>query len=302
MAEETFVEAEELRFKIPDGTLLAAKSWGDESASIGVVAVHGFLDSAASFDTLAPRLVAGCSDIRVVAIDLSGHGKSSHRPNHTNYHSSWVMEVITVADALGWDQFSLMCHSMGTMVGVTLAGAMPYRIRHMILFDAIGPGSVPPEKSPLLLERALKQRLQFLQRQPRVYKNVDELVSRMMKSDSQLTEASARRLVERGSELVPGGYTFSHDARLRGPSLSYMTEDQVLAFVARITCPVLVIWAATRWYKLDDKRNRVREQTFPNVTVVNVEGNHHVHLEHPERVEKEVLSFLCAPQQPDARL
>lgn len=265
---------------------------------MGVIAVHGFLDSAASFDTLAPRLVYACPDIRVVAVDLSGHGKSSHRPNHTNYHSSWVMEVLTVADALGWDQFSLLCHSMGTMIGVTLAGAMPYRVRHMVLFDAVGPGSIEPEKSPLLLERALKQRLQFLQRQPRVYKSVDELVARMMKSDSQLTEASARKLVERCSELVPGGFTFSHDARLRGPSLSYMTEDQVLAYVARISCPVLVVWASTRWYKLDDERNRVREETFPNATVARVEGNHHVHLEHPERVEGLVLDFLRSNSSP----
>ena len=70
-----------------------AKGWGDESATVNVIAIHGFLDSAASFDRLAPLLVSKSKgNIRVVAVDLSGHGKSAHRPDYSNYFSGWITE------------------------------------------------------------------------------------------------------------------------------------------------------------------------------------------------------------------
>ena len=55
--------------------------------------MHGYLDSAATFDRLAPILVQQSHyNIRIVAFDFSGQGKSSHRADHTNYFISWVSE------------------------------------------------------------------------------------------------------------------------------------------------------------------------------------------------------------------
>ena len=66
-------EADELRFKQPDGIVTAAKLWGDDTAIVNVIAVHGFLDSANTFDTLAPRLLKlSNNQIRLVCVDLSG--------------------------------------------------------------------------------------------------------------------------------------------------------------------------------------------------------------------------------------
>ena len=110
-------EAEELRFKLPDGVTVAAKAWGPEDADERIIAVHGFLDNAATFDRLVPLLLSQSVrnhnlSMRIVAIDLSGHGKSSHRLVQYSYDNSWIIEVITVADALGWDRFGLIGHSM----------------------------------------------------------------------------------------------------------------------------------------------------------------------------------------------
>ena len=73
--------------------MYTGKSWGDDRATINIVAIHGYLDSAASFDRLAPLLVHQSDfTVRIVAIDLSGHGKSSHRNDHTTYFINWVTE------------------------------------------------------------------------------------------------------------------------------------------------------------------------------------------------------------------
>ncbi|HAN79843.1 MAG TPA: hypothetical protein DCQ47_00175 [Gammaproteobacteria bacterium] len=88
-----------------------------------VLALHGWLDNAASFSRIAP-LLAGC---RVVAIDQRGRGLTDHlrRPYHI-----WdgVPDVIEVLEALGWDRAILLGHSMGAAVATIVAGAYPDRV------------------------------------------------------------------------------------------------------------------------------------------------------------------------------
>lgn len=56
-----------------DGVEIAVRTWGAEDG-IPILALHGWLDNAASFERLAPML-DGCF---VVAPDLIGHGRSGH--------------------------------------------------------------------------------------------------------------------------------------------------------------------------------------------------------------------------------
>ena len=63
-----------ISFKVPWGEI-AAKAWGPEDGK-PFLGLHGWLDNANTFDTLAPLLP---ENIRFIAIDFPGHGKSSHR-------------------------------------------------------------------------------------------------------------------------------------------------------------------------------------------------------------------------------
>ena len=86
----------------------------------------------------------------------------------------------------------------------------------MVFLDGLGHGSTDADQAPLLLEKALLQRLQMLTRQPRVYENLPKLIERIQQSDSKLSDYSARLLAERDSTNVSGGVTFAHDPRLKG--------------------------------------------------------------------------------------
>ena len=101
-----------------------------------VLALHGWLDNAASFAYLAP-LLAG---YHVVALDLTGHGLSARRSADASYHI-WddLPEILGVLEVLGWDRFDLMGHSRGAIISTLLASAFPERVQHLVLLDAVMP-------------------------------------------------------------------------------------------------------------------------------------------------------------------
>ena len=70
-----------LTINIP-GFTIAYKCFGDPSLP-PMLALHGWLDNANSFDLLAPYLE---KHFHLIAIDFPGHGHSSHLPIGCHYH------------------------------------------------------------------------------------------------------------------------------------------------------------------------------------------------------------------------
>ena len=142
---------ESIRFQI-DGLTVQGLCFGPTDG-IPVLALHGWLDNAASFTRLGP-LLSGC---RIVAIDQRGHGLTDHlnRPYHI-----WdgVPDVIGVLDALGWDQAILLGHSMGAAVATLVGSAYPDQSANWLL-EGLGPWTYPDVEAPESL-RAATDRLQ----------------------------------------------------------------------------------------------------------------------------------------------
>lgn len=96
--------------------------------------VHGFTGAKEDFedhiDALADR------GWHVVAPDHRGHGHSD-KPAGEDSYSMRVMatDMIAIVDALGWDDFVLLGHSMGGMVAQHMATALGSRLRGLVLMD-----------------------------------------------------------------------------------------------------------------------------------------------------------------------
>ncbi|HAQ28042.1 MAG TPA: alpha/beta hydrolase, partial [Pseudomonas sp.] len=123
---------EEVRLRLPH-LEVAAHLYGPEDGR-PVIALHGWLDNAASFSRLAPLL----NGVRIVALDLPGHGLSDHRPPGAGYNIwDYAHDILQTAEQFGWQRFSLLGHSLGGIVSVLLAGAMPERIERLALIDGV---------------------------------------------------------------------------------------------------------------------------------------------------------------------
>lgn len=233
--------AKEIIIVLKNGLRVAGKSWGDPTSPQKAMALHGWMDNAGSFDTLGPYL--GGAGLYVVSIDFIGHGRSQHVPPETEpYFMNYVLQVIDVAHALGWESFNLIAHSMGAAVATLVASVAPEMVRSMVLFDALGPIS-SRVSSAKQLEDAIRDRRIFLNRKPKIYPSVSDAIKKLRENNPDIAESSAKNIVTRGTHQVEGGVQFCHDPRLLAKSMTVFREADVLDYLTRIRCPVLLLWA-----------------------------------------------------------
>lgn len=268
------------------GLRLAAKQWGS-SAGPPVLALHGWLDNAASFDTLAPLL----PELNLVVLDLPGHGHSQHRAPGEHYHFiDWVMVAFDVADALRFERFSVLGHSMGAAIAALAAGAMPERIHRVALLEGLGPFTRSEAEYPDRVQSTLKARARGGY-PTHLYANESEAAERLRQVLTDLSQASAERLTRRGMQAADGGVVWRSDPRLRWPSPEPLTEGQVHACLRRITASSLLV-RARQGYPFSPKEVEARILCIPQLRMLEVEGGHHVHLEHPSRVAPAVRELF----------
>jgi pimeloyl-ACP methyl ester carboxylesterase len=282
------MRAEELRIDLPERTL-AALAWGDPSRP-PLLALHGWLDNAGSFSAIAPLLA---KDHYVVAIDLRGHGRSSHLPAGAWYHYvDYFDDLRATLDHFGWPSATLFGHSLGGTLASLFAAAYPERVEALLLVEALGPLTVSPENTLAQLKRGLDERAAFANRRAlRVFRDLDAAIEARAMASGFSSEV-ARALVERGVQQVEGGYIWSSDPRLTLTSAQRYSEAQVLAMLGGVRAPTLLILAEPATSYLPVTMMRDRAAQVAGIEVVHVAGHHHLHLESPDAVFAVASRFL----------
>src|SRR5690554_802075 len=255
-----------------------------------VLALHGWLDNAASFVPLAPHL----GDVDLVAPDLPGHGQSFHLAPGADYSfAGAVHTVLDIADALGWETFSLLGHSMGAGIASLVAAGCPERVERLVAIEALGALPDTAERTAARLREAVVARRALRDKQLRVFADPAPAVRARMAANA-LGEASARLLVERGLREVEGGFTWSSDPRLTLPTMVRMTPEQVDNLVAGITCRTKVVYADPPQPYLPEPERSRRARLLPRGELVVVPGGHHLHMEQPADVAAAIGDFLVS--------
>ncbi|AZL69729.1 MULTISPECIES: alpha/beta hydrolase [Pseudomonas] len=248
---------------------LAAHLFGPDDG-LPVIALHGWLDNANSFARLAPQL----EGLRIVALDLAGHGYSQHRPVGAGYAlADYAHDVLRVAEQLGWQRFGLLGHSLGAIISVQLAGALPERVSHLALIDGVIPPTVTEQDAAERLGMALQAQLRLDGKRKTVYATLEEGVEARMKGMVAVSREAAELLAQRGLMPVPGGYSWRSDSRLTLPSPTRLNQAQAMAFVKRVACPACLVVAADGM--LARHTELLEQLPFEQITLP---GGHHLHL------------------------
>ena len=121
---------------------IAFKEWspGDHSSnetSGTIICTHGLGDTAGAFDVVGPLLAK--ENYRVLAIDLPGHGFSSHSGRYGLYQIAEAILRFVVALELKDEKLILISHSFSAEAAPFLTGTLPNLFTKIVQLDNPGP-------------------------------------------------------------------------------------------------------------------------------------------------------------------
>ncbi len=264
---------------------IAALSFGKQG-NPPVIALHGWLDNAASFVPIE-RYLPG---INLSALDFPGHGKSQHRSGVNAYHFiDYAADVLLAADALGLTRFTLLGHSLGAGVAALIAAIVPDRIERLAMVEGLAPFTGEPDTMLPQFRRHIEETCKPASN-GRVYRSIDA-AARARQKAGDMSLDSAKLIVERNLEKTENGYQWRTDRRLRKPSPLYLSDAHVKQYLASIECNALLIRSdqgiIRNWSSL-----RGREPLVKNIQIIDIDGGHHCHMDDPKLVARHLLPFL----------
>ena len=240
---------------IPNGINIAIKRWAPKGLTekSTVIATHGWMDNVSSFTYLGDFLSS--RGYNFIALDLVGHGKSSHlHPSAPYLAHTYIQCVKATIDGIKkdesmetGDEIVLLGHSMGAGISLMLAGAFPEITKRLVLLDGFGPFTSTDDKSCNTLRRAIDVTLSDAPKDNRVFPHLKRAIDARIKKvltypgNQFISREAARLLVIRGvgvdenplllqdsdknDELITN-ISFRHDPRITSPSHAYYNNNQ----------------------------------------------------------------------------
>lgn len=280
---------------------ISGKVWGAQSAP-PVLCIHGIQDNASTFDNLIPLLP---SSFCYVAIDLPGHGRSSHFPPGLLYAvTEYSAAVNRIVEYFGWKNFIYMGHSLGGQIGLFYTTAYPEQVTKLVILDCIVPWQEPSDvgdRFANLYKRLYQIELKMRSQSPPSYSEEEALRRLTEGRPTPLTNEAAMFLFSRGVIKNGEGYSFSCDQRLKLKFPWHFSKSDFLSFLMRIHCPVFFLRAS----ETENAGSPVVNADFEQLLRQNlgskfhyklVEGSHDVHLLYPDRFAQQLFQFLVKMQ------
>ena len=271
-----------------NGVQLAAKEWGTPDG-MPIIALHGWLDNANSFDKMLPFL----EGMHVIAVDMAGHSQSGFRSADSGY-DIWqdIADVLAISQQMGWDRFALLGHSRGAIVSALVAGTFPELVTHSLLIDSYFPIPNKPANAATQLAKAITDSQKFRAFSPSAFNTLADAINARVNGFVPLKEEAAAILAKRGVAEEDGKFFWRNDQRLKASSMVTFTKDQCESFFTSIKCPIMLIKAESGLLS-----GPIQPQLLdwvPHIEVVSMAGSHHLHLEdQAEQVAQKAQQFFC---------
>ncbi|MCU4183645.1 alpha/beta fold hydrolase [Acidiferrimicrobium sp. IK] len=259
---------------MPDTGPLHIEEWG-AGPTVGLV--HGFTQSAASWEPVAGRLA---DRWRLVAVDAPGHGRSA--AVNTDLWEGAELIGATVGPA------SYVGYSMGGRLALHLALARPDLVDALVLVSATAGIDDPEERAA---RRAADERLA-----ERVEaEGVEAFVAWWLTRPLFATLPAASAAIE--SRLGGSAAGLASSLRLAGTG----TQQPLWDRLGELAMPVLVI-AGSLDGAYTERAQRLAAGIGPGATLEVLAGaGHACHLEQPEAFASTVREWLTGVAHPDAR-
>lgn len=238
---------------------------------------HGMAAHSHWWDAVVPHL-AGC---RVVAMDFRGHGDSEWAADGVYTSEVWTADIEAAREAMGWERFVLVGHSMGARIALDYAESRPQRLRGLVGVDFL----------PDFYDSGARKHEKTRGRPQPVYDDPGPMAERyrLQPPGTLLSRGQLDALGRQSLRRAETGWTWKFDWRAftfpYGPVWPQLERIPVPALLVRGELSAIV--SAAELEKM--------ARAMPDARAAEVAGaHHHVPLDKPEELASVILAFAAA--------
>lgn len=271
------------------GRTIRGKRWGSK-AGRPVLALHGWMDNAGSFNYLAPALIEQLGmDLNFVALDMAGHGQSDHKLGLGAYNI-WqdLSDLLAVVNELGWKQFYIIGHSRGAMISTLFTATNPSRVTRLVALESIIPEPFLDSEAPKQMAKSIRDQVKLMAKPISYYSSLDRAIRARENGRYKLSRADAEALAERGVAKCEKGYYWCLDPKLLAASELKLTMAQINAFFDEVPYTVKLV-AGEEGLVLTHAGLQHWLSTRNNICCDIIPGGHHMHMSEQAEAVAEVI-------------
>lgn len=252
------------------GLQVNVRMWNEANEQT-IVMLHGFTGSVSTWEQVASYL----PNVRIVAIDLIGHGQSAAPEDVSKYTIQEQIEVLEQTfSQLDIESFTLLGYSMGGRVALSYTAAFPNRVSHLIL-ESASPGLKTEEERAArrTSDEALANKIeqQGLNAFVEMWENIPLFATQKVLSEDVQKAIKEERLAQTEIGLANS---------LRGMGTG--AQDELWSQLDRINLPVTLITGS-----LDEKFCFIAQKMIEALPIgqhIQVENSGHaIHVENPKQ-------------------
>ncbi|MEZ8283540.1 hydrolase [Vibrio splendidus] len=308
----------EKSYSLASGTLATQQIGNPKTTATTVVFIHGWLDNSASFTQVMPQIAKLSPDIHLVAIDLFGHGFSSHKPGSYYPFHDYIDDLHQLVTKLSPNRLVLVGHSLGALIASCYSAAFPEKVSGLIQIEGHGPLSEAPHETVSRLRDGVLSRLRQRRKPSRPLASLEDAI-KLRAHANQIKAELIAPIVERGivelstvdraafdqttvdqaafeeatvdqdTAELENSWQWRCDPNLKCDSLYRMSQAHAEAIMAAIECPQLIVLGNDGFRHLQHNRYK---STHSSLNIETVPGGHHCHLESPELVSELILGVV----------
>lgn len=268
--------------------------WGNPDAP-PLILQHGGRDHCRSWDWVAQELA---KDWHVIAPDLRGHGDSAWAPDGNYDMNAYVYDFAQLVHTLGYDQVTIVAHSLGGNVSGRFTGLYPDKVRKFVNIEGLGPSpKVRAERMSAGYANRFRQwiedRRKASGRIPRRYPTLEAAYARMKEENSFLTDEQARHLTIHGaSRNEDGTWSWKFDPYLNVWPFDDTTEEHTNQLWGAITCPMLLLYGKDSWASNPALDGRLAHFNNDPQVIEFENAGHWLHHDQFDRFMAKIRAFL----------
>lgn len=258
---------------------------GAASNATPVIIVHGLSFFSYDWIPVASQLAQGRE---VVAMDMRGFGDSDWSASRDYTVPAMAGDIIALADALGWDQFMLLGHSMGGRTSAYCASKFPDRVKKLVLLD------YSPQLDPVGSQRVT----QAVGLQPDVFESVDAAMTYFGVDPGSEKGRLVRPRHEAYLRKVDGGYQVKRDLHFRDQFKRVLETGQgsnrgidMWQVLSEISCPVLSVRGKRSDMFASEMVPRIKAANAA-IEVVEIDAGHDLAGDNPTAMIAAITPFI----------